>query len=472
MISPSEYQNFDGTDLHRLVRTSEISVAEVHDAAERAVESTAANNAIITRCSVPSLNEDRDGAFAGIPIAVKDLGNATAGDRNSEGMRLLKDLDWQATSDEGLSVRLRAQNAIFMGRTNTSELGVLPSTESIAYGPTKNPVAPGRSAGGSSGGSAAAVASGAVPIAVGSDGGGSIRVPASSCGVIGFKPSRGLISAGPNQGELWGGMGTFGFLTRSVRDMALCLDAVAGPAVGDPYAAPHIEEAFSSAIRKPVRPLKIGYVTAPFSSSVRTDDAPFSAVATIADALRALGHEVQEASPVAFKRYGEMRRHLGRVMSVNIAARLAMWSKRLDHLIRDEDVEPVTATTALHGRRHSGVAYLESLNWGHRWTRELASWWREFDILLTPTMPTLPPPIGAWPQSDPYAAIRSGAHLTHFTAPFNFSGNPACSVPTTASEGVPVGVQLVGGFGQDSLLLQFAAQLEDEHLLQDRSKEG
>lgn len=466
MISAEEYARLDGVGLHRLVRTGEIAPSEVHEAARAAVAAAVGTNAFIAECSLPMLNEDRNGAFAGIPIGVKDLGNATAGDPNREGMRLLRDIEWRSTTDEGISVKLRAENAIFMGRTSSSELGVLPSTEPAAFGPTINPRAPGRSPGGSSGGSAAAVASGAVPIAVGSDGGGSIRIPASSCGLIGLKPSRGRISAGPHHGELWAGLGTFGFLTRSVRDTAHALDVVSGPMLGDPYASPAFGEPFSSAIGRPPGTLRIGYVTSPFRHNVASDPDCFEAVEDAAKLLRTLGHSVVESRPIAFQAYDEMRRHMGRVVSVNIAARLAMWSKRLDRLIREEDVEPVTATTAKHGRRHSGVSYLESVSWSQHWARQLAAWWREFDVLLTPTMPTLPPKIGAWSQTDPYEALRSAAHLTHFTAPFNVSGQPAISLPLGVRRGAPVGLQFVGSFGSEPLLLQLAAQLEAQGALE------
>lgn len=461
MLTSQEYVELDGYALHRLVRTGQLRPQEIAETAEAAREATAGTNTFVSRCTLQSLNDSADGVFAGIPIAVKDLGNATSGDNNFEGMRLLKDLQWRSATDEGLSARLRRENAIFVGRTNTSELGIVPWTEPTSTGPTRNPRAPGRSAGGSSGGSGAAVAGGAVPIAVGSDGGGSLRIPASACGVIALKPSRGTISAGPNVGEVWSGLGTFGFLTRTVRDTALALDAVAGPLPGDPYASPERLGSFQAALDGASVPLRVGIVTQAFRENIEVEEPCRVAVERTGALLADLGHVVEAARPVAFDSYAEMRRHLGRIMSVNIASRLALWSKRLDRVIREEDVEPVTWTTADHGKRHSGVAFLESINWAHRWTRELAAWWNEYDVLVTPTMPTLPPKLGAWEQTaDPYAVISAAARLTHFTAPFNLSGQPGMSLPIHEHEGIPVGVQLVGRFGADAQLLQLASQLE------------
>src|SRR3989440_1247169 len=238
----------DATALAGLIRAGEVRPLELVDAAIARIETLDPQlNSVIhrrferARAEAAALGPGPDadaGPFAGVPFLIKDITCHQAGEPFHEGMRFLRDRQWRADSDSYLAARFRAAGLITVGRTNVPELGIVPTTEPVAYGPTRNPWDRSRSSGGSSGGSAAAVAAGLVPAAHANDGGGSIRIPASACGLVGLKPSRGRISFGPDFGEAAGGLVTDGVLTRSVRDTAAILDAIAGPMPGDPYAAP------------------------------------------------------------------------------------------------------------------------------------------------------------------------------------------------------------------------------------------
>ena len=399
-----------------------------------------------------------------VPFLLKDLGAHTAGDPYYEGMQFLKDLDWVAKSDTHVAGRFRAAGFVFLGKTNTPELGSMPDTEPVAFGPTLNPWDLGRSPGGSSGGSAAAVAAGMVPVASGSDGGGSIRIPASCCGVVGLKPSRGRVSAGPHHGEGWAGFEYEHVLTKSVRDTAAVLDVVSQMAVGDPYTAPPPRRPFQEEVDADTGHLRVGLLLADPSQLTDTDAECRLAVEETGGLLEAMGHTVEHAHPAALEDHGDVRRHFGRVVSCLTASTLSEWEQVTGRSIGEEDVEPVNWAIAQAGRSRTAGDYLRSLSWLHSWARRVRQWWADgFDLLVTPTMAQQPLPIGALGASpgDPLAGMRASGPLVVFTMPFNITGQPAVSIPLhTNPNGLPIGVQLIAGYGREDLLIGVSSALE------------
>jgi amidase len=398
-----------------------------------------------------------------VPFALKDIGAAEAGMPYHAGMAFLRRAAFVANEDAFLTERFRAAGLVSLGRTNTPELALLPTTEPEAHGATRNPFCLGRSAGGSSGGAAAAVAGGIVPAAHASDGGGSIRGPASMCGLVGLKPTRGRCSFGPSLGERWSGLSTEFAVTRSVRDCAALLDVAAGPMPGDPYYAPPPAQSFAYAPEARVRPLRIGFrTTAPRGMDVDPEIA--DAVRATARALEDLGHRVEEAWPAVLDG-GE---HVGvyvAIVAANTARALDTWSARVGRPIEAEDVEPLTFALASRGRELSATDHLANVETVHAFGRKLAAWWDSgFDLLLTPTQAAPPPALG-WISStreEPLRAFLRAAPYGVFTLPFNLSGQPAISLPAawTREEGLPLGVQLAARYGDEAGLLAVAAQLE------------
>lgn len=453
-----------------LVRTGELQPLTLVEAAiERIEQLNPTLNAVITplfdKARAQALSPDLPhGPFRGVPLLLKDLGCRTAGDPYHEGMQLLRTGGWVAREDTYMATKLRAAGFIFLGKTNTPELGTLPTTEPVAYGPCRNPWDINRSTGGSSGGSAAAVASGMVPIAHANDGGGSIRIPASACGLVGLKPSRGRVSWGPEYGEVWQGLAIEHVVSRSVRDTAAVLDVVAGAMPGDPYCAPPPVRPFAQEVEANPGRLRIGWMTrAPGGDTALHPDCE-AAVRDVARLLASLGHEVEEAYPPALDRSHERFSHMWTLLTSSVAAALAHWERQIGRTIRQEDVEPHNWIMAEIGRRRTAVRYLEAIQWLQADARRIAEWWDAgFALLLTPTLTEPPPPLGQFVSTpaDPLAAARRGEALCPFTVPFNVTGQPAISLPLYwNADGLPIGVQLVAAYGREDLLIRVAAQLE------------
>ncbi|HEY5023335.1 MAG TPA: amidase, partial [Acidimicrobiales bacterium] len=288
----------DATALAALVRDGTASPAElVEDAIDRIEKLNPELNAVIRPRYAEARREAAgvlpDGPFRGVPIVLKDLICYTAGDEVHEGMGVLKAARYVAERDQELALRLRAAGFVVVGRTNTPELGILPTTEPLAYGPTRNPWDTSRSTGGSSGGSAAAVASGMVPVGHANDGGGSIRIPASECGLVGLKPSRGRVPLGPEWGDIMGGLVCELVVSRTVRDTATVLDAVAGPEPGDPYAAPTPLRPYEAELAAAPGRLRIGMQSAAFGGTVATHPDCVAATEAAASLLESVGHDVE-----------------------------------------------------------------------------------------------------------------------------------------------------------------------------------
>ena len=402
--------------------------------------------------------------FAGVPFLVKDLLCTTAGDPIHFGTRVLRDAGMCAPTDSYLTTKLRAAGLIILGRTNTPELGTLPTTEPDAYGPTRNPWNLAHSTGGSSGGSAAAVAAGLVAAAHANDGGGSIRIPASECGLVGLKPSRGRTSFGPDLGDSINGLVCEGVVTRTVRDTAGLLDAIAGRMPGDPYSAPPPTRPYVREVGAAPGRLRIGVDTEPPGDLGSCHREAVAAVERAAALLSSLGHHVDEAHPEALDD-PEMTRHFSTMYATNTAWLLDQLRTYTGRTVTADDVDPLNWALAEAGRACPATQLLETIHWLHGYTRRVASWWESgFDLLLTPTLPEPPPLLGHF-RPDPVDPLVAGFRATAFAAftmHFNTTGQPAISLPLHwTPDGLPVGIQLVAPYDGEDLLLRVAAQLEE-----------
>jgi amidase len=459
----------DATEQARLVRDGDASPAElVEDAIARVETLNPQLNAVIH----PLFDEARaaaasalpDGAFRGVPLLVKDLSCYIAGAPVHEGMRAVRDAGHVADHNMWLTEQFRRAGFVIIGRTNTPELGILPTTEPAAYGATHNPWDLERSPGGSSGGSAAAVAAGIVAVAHANDGGGSIRIPASHCGLVGLKPSRGRVSLAPDFGDVMCGLVAELAVTRSVRDAAAILDVVHGPAPGDPYAAPAPARPFIEELSADAGRLRIGLMTAPGGNQFASDPECVVAAEGAAQLLESLGHDVEHSHPAELDDPMQVANFLVR-WTAGIDWNLKYWGAELGRELGADDVEPTTWALAQQGRSHTAGDLLRALEHAQQSSRRTVSWWAEegFDLLLTPTCGEPPPPLGSFdaPPDNPVAPIMRSIPFATFTAPFNTTGQPAISLPMhQTSGGLPVGVQLVAAYGREDLLLRVAAQLE------------
>jgi len=465
----------DATAQADLVRRGEASPVELVDAAIERIE--AANgelNAVIHKLydegREAAAGELPDGPFKGVPFLLKDLGAALAGQPLHMGMQYLKDADFRSPIDTYLAQRFRQAGFVTIGKTNTPELGILPTTEPKAYGPSRNPWDTTRSTGGSSGGSAAAVASGMVPVAHANDGGGSIRIPASECGLVGLKPTRQRISEGPVIGDNMSGLTVELVVSRTVRDTAAILDAVHGPAPGDPYVAAPPTRPYSEEVGADPGKLRIGLLTEPLLEA-EPNAVVAEAARDAAQLLESLGHLIEESHPTGFEEMDIVDTFLTRWMAGQ-AATLDQLQIVVGREIGPGDVEPLTFALAEEGRRRSAAQYLTAVGQHQLISRMIAGWFESgFDLLLTPTLGEPPPPLGTFDDSgdDPTAPLMRGAQTATFTATFNVTGQPAISLPLHWSDdGLPIGVQLVAPFGEEDVLIRVASQLEEARPWADR----
>jgi amidase len=466
----------DATAQAELVRSGEASPLELVDAAiERIEASNGELNAVIHELydegREAASGELPDGPFRGVPFLLKDLGAAFAGQPLHMGMQLLKDADFRSPVDTYLALRFQQAGFVTIGKTNTPELGILPTTEPKAYGPSRNPWDVTRSTGGSSGGSAAAVASGMVPVAHANDGGGSIRIPASECGLVGLKPTRQRISEGPLIGDNMSGLTVELVVSRSVRDTAAILEAVHGPAPGDPYVAPPPARPYTEDVGADPGKLRVGLLTEPQLDGAEPNAAVAEAARDAARLLESLGHTIEESYPTGFEELDLLDSFLTRWMAGQ-AATLDQLGIVVGREIGPDDVEPLTWALAEEGRRRTAAQYLAAVGRHQLVSRMVAAWFESgFDLLLTPTLGEPPPPLGSFDDSggDPVAALLRGAQTAAFTANFNVTGQPAISLPLHWGEdGLPHGVQLVASFGEEDLLIRVAAQLEEARPWADR----
>jgi len=451
-----------------LVRDRKISARELIDAA---IERCEAYNPKINAVNIVWLEHARelaqkldstkpDTPFHGVPTLFKDLGLLYAGQQLSQGNKAIKAMHYVPQQTSELANRFVSAGLIPFGRTNSCEWGSLPVTEPEAWGPTRNPHDLSRTCGGSSGGAGAAVAAGIVPIGHASDGGGSIRIPASCNGLVGLKPSRGRISLAPLGDE--SGFSVHFAVTHTVADTAALLDAVHGPGVGDGVVAPPPNRSYLNEVGAKVESLRIGVLDHD-PLGVHVDTECRDAARNTATLLESLGHKVEESWPSAMGDASFPPR-FGAMWATGQAVSRDSLSALLGRPATKDDIEAVNWEQAERASRASALDYAKSVAAAAMFRRALATWWTDgFDLLVTPTLARIPFPVGSFVNdpSDPLKPSRLATEWVRFTAQFNMSGQPAISLPLgrTAS-GLPVGVQLVAAYGREDLLLRVAAQLE------------
>lgn len=457
--------NLDAVAQAALVASGEVSPLELVDAAIARIEKLDPHvRALVARQFDQARARARgplpDGPFRGVPFLLKDLGGgAERGAPLTYGCRMLA--SHLAGHDSTLVARFRAAGLVFLGRTNTPEFGIPPTTESALFGPTRNPWNLNRSTGGSSGGAAAAVAARMVPFAHASDSGGSIRIPASACGVFGLKPTRGRIPTGPRLGESIAGLTSELCCSISVRDSAALLDAVAGADLGASYAAPAQPPSFRDTVQSPPPRLRVGVQRTPPNGAAVHPEC-MAALESAIGLCRDLGHEVVEESPV-IQDLSQVQEAFGQVYMVKAAVEVQMAEQLAGHPVRDQDIEPLTEVLARMGRAVSATDYVNATRVLQRATRDVAGFFETHDVLLSPTMAQPPVAIGelAYPAADPAPDFIKAARYTAFTPLFNATGQPAMNVPLHwSTDGMPIGVQFAGRFGDEATLLRLAAQLE------------
>ncbi len=463
MMKSDEFAFFDALAQAELVRRREVKPLELVDAAiERIERLNPVLNAVVTpmyeQARTLAMGKLPKGAFTGVPFLIKDIVASYAGVRMTMGSSFLSDL--VSTVDSELVVRLKRAGLIILGKTNTPELGLLPTTEPRLFGPSRNPWDTSRTTGGSSGGSAAAVAAGLVPMAHANDGGGSIRIPASCCGLFGLKPTRARNPLGPNFGDIMGGLVVEHALTRTVRDSAALLDVTSGPDLGDPYWAPPPKRSFLKEVGAEPGRLRIAFTTRA-ATGVPVHADCVNAVHDAAALCAELGHEVVERTLTVD---GELIAHaFMTIWSAGCAWTIDSAALVLGRKATPAQFEPATWAMYELGQRQTASAYLGAVTILQGISRAVARFFVDYDILLTPTLAEPPLPLGSFdsPLEDPLQAQRRAAAFCPFTPICNITGQPAMSLPLFwNADGLPIGTHFVGRFGDEATLFRLAAQLE------------
>lgn len=455
------------TELAEMIRSKEVSPVELTEMyLDRIEKFDPELNSYVTVAGEQALEDAKSKeqqlaggvelpAFHGVPISVKDLFE-TKGLRTTLSCSALK--DYVPDQDDFTVAKIRAAGFVILGKTNTSEFGSIPVAESDLNGITRNPWDTGHTPGGSSGGAAAGVAAGLAPVAHGSDGGGSIRIPASCCGIFGHKPSRGRVSSGPRLGEAWHGFSTQGPIGRTVKDTAALLDVLTGYQTGDPYWLPEPTVAFRDEVGRDPGRLRIAFTT----TSPNEIPAHGSCVAATEDAARlleSLGHEVTETAPDWVDQ--ELApTFIKLVMSgLSLVDFLKDGMEPLNRYLVDEASSAMSATD-----------HMQSLLQAHQWARKVVAFWDDYDVLVTPTLAQPPIPVG-WirEDDDPWSQLIRSGQFIPYTPAANVTGQPAASVPLHwDDDGLPIGVQLIGPPGGDAPILRLSAQLESARPWADR----
>ena len=452
----------DSVGQAELVRRGELTAAELLDGALRRIdERNPGVNAVIHRLDDSATRAAYGhprGPLGGVPFLMKDGLARVAGAPRHEGMRALQRAGHTDDADSWFTHRLRSAGLVLCGKTNLSEMATAPVCEPVAYGATRNPWSLEHTTGGSSGGAAAAVASGMVAAAHGTDMGGSIRIPASCCGLVGLKPSRARGTLGPEFGEYWGPLTHQHVLTRTVRDTAAFLDALSGPGPGDPYTAPPPRRPWSEEVAADPGRLRIGVVTRRPDGMGDADPVCDDAVESTLGLLERMGHTVVPDAAGAIED-PTLLLAFQTVFSAAIARDLDRWGELLGRRLGDEDVEPGNLAIAEMGRSVTGPVYVAAMEQLQSYARTAATIWAGIDVLVTPTLAIPPPPLGSASGEDSLTTMMA---LVAFTVPFNVTGEPAISLPVHRSAaGLPVGVQLVAPYAHEDRLIRVAAALED-----------
>jgi amidase len=473
-----ELIGYDAIGLNDLTRKGEITTVELLEKVIDRIEKINPKlNAVIHKmydlartCAEDSVSgikaaKASDSNLFGVPFLLKDLIAECKDSPFNEGSRAVQ--GYISKLDSEIVNRHKASGLIIVGKTNSPEFGILTTTEPSLHGPTFNPWDPSLTPGGSSGGSAAAVAAGIVPMAHGSDGGGSIRIPASCCGLFGLKPTRGRNPLGPLFGDIGGGIVHEHALTRTVRDSATLLDATSGPDLGDPYYVPPPERSFLEEVGRDAGQLKIGFLSrVPDGWNEDTDLHP-DCVNAVQDAARlceALGHNVEEVDPAKLF-YPKVPESFGTIFSCFVGHMVSYWERELGKEIGQNELESITWESYQAGLKRTGADYLVAVEEIQRFSRKIARWYHEghYDLLLSPTMRIPPPRLGAFKATseDPRRWLQVAHSMVAFTRTQNITGQPAMSVPLYWNEdNIPIGVQFAGRFGDEATLFRLAAQLE------------
>ncbi|MGI9614554.1 MAG: amidase [Acidimicrobiales bacterium] len=460
-----ELAKLDATAQAELVKTSEASATELVDAAISRIDALNGDlNAVIhtdfdrarSRAVAVDASGDTSAPFAGVPFLIKDIGATQEGLPYWAGNRLLKELNHQSTGDTVLGARFRDAGLITLGKTNLPELGSTPTTQPLSCGPTSNPWDLDRSPAGSSGGSGAAVAAGLVPMAHANDGGGSTRLPAAWCGLVGLKTTRGRVANPDSVSRLVSEL----VVTRTVRDTARLLDAVHGATPADLFTIAPPDRPYVDELGAPLETLRVGLLTG--GGFFDVDEACVAGAEKVAATLESLGHRVEHADGDLL--LGEPSRVNGRLWMAGLARRVQALGELAGRPLTEDEVEPYNWAAAERGSDMLATEWAGIEERQHRWAQDVFSWFDNYDVLLTPTAgcPPLttaelePPPVKPWTVGWTHGKIGQ------FTLPFNVTGQPAISLPLHESQdGLPVGVQIVAGMGREDLLLRLASILEE-----------
>jgi amidase len=459
----NEYDSYDALGLAELIAEKQTTPLELLDAVRRKVEAlnpriNAFSQLFFDRAEESIAQGLPDGPFRGVPFALKDLGQYLRGAITSAGSKIWKDA--VADYDSTLVDRYKRAGLVIFGKTTTSELGLTATTESLLFGETHNPWNLARTSGGSSGGSAAAVAARILPAAHASDGAGSIRTPASCCGLFGLKPTRGRVPIGPDQFEEWNGFSAHHVVTISVRDSAALLDATAGAELGSPFFSPKPPQSFLNETRMAPGQLRIALIVDP-PGGTPLDPECKKAVVEAAKLCESLGHQVEEQKlPVKHEVLFEA---LLNIISVSTARTLADAARTLGRDVTEEDVEMVTWVMGQQGRKVDAVTYSRSILTAHQVGLEMARFQENYDVILSPTLGKPPAPLGVLSLSP--ASIqdftREITEFVPYTALYNVTGQPSMLAPLYwTPDGLPIGVMFSGRFGDEATLFRLGAQLE------------
>lgn len=481
----AEYTDADATQLAAWVAAGEVTPLELVEVAVAAIERVEPHlGAVVYRlfeeAKTAAAGALPEGPLRGVPMVIKDFDGFVAGVPFTAGCRFME--GFRPDHDSLAMARLRDAGLLFLATTKCPELAIMGTTEPEFRGPARNPYDPTRSPGGSSGGSAALVAARAIPIGHGGDGGGSLRIPANHCGLVGLKATRGRIPVGPDHGEGWGGYVQWGAVTRTVRDTALVLDVMSGPSSGDIYGAPPLPGPLSAEVGRDPGRLRVAF----FDGSLfgrETNPAHREAVRTVAAHLQALGHDVEEARPQV--NAPRLTMAYFTQVAIGIAEEIAWFGELTGRVPTPADFEPSTWFLNLLGRSLSGLQLLEARNAAAEASRVMGEFHQRYDVFLTPTVTHPQVALGqlALGQAErlglrllralPSASVLQRVNdklapdileLTPNTQLFNQTGQPAVSLPLACSpEGLPIGVQLAAALGREDQLIRLSAQLEAAH---------
>jgi amidase len=460
---PSEFDNYDALGLAELIAKKQVAPAELLNAVRKRVESI--NPKLNAFCYLFFDKAEEqikgglgDGPFRGVPFALKDIGQYLKGTITSAGARVWK--DQVADYDSTLVTRYKQAGLVIFGKTASPELGLTTTTESVLFGQTRNPWNLERTSGGSSGGASAAVAARILPMAHASDGGGSIRIPASCCGLFGLKPTRGRVPTGPAQFEGWNGLSAHHALTISVRDSAALLDISSGAELGAPYYPPPQQRPFLKEVGADPGKLRIALISdSPAGTPV--DPECRKAAMEAAKLCESLGHKIEEAKwPMD---HAVFRGAFLAIVNVSVAKSLDDAATPLGRAVTDKDVEPVTWVMAQQGRNISSVVYSRAISTIHQVGLTMAKFQQTYDVILNPTLGKAPVPLGvlSLTPKDMQAFTKEITEFSPFTSVYNVTGQPSMSVPLHwTPDGLPVGVMFSARFGDEATLFRLASQLE------------